>query len=94
MIATGDTMPDNLIGLEFVAEETYDISVGRLMWLPFKHNRLALIGSVLLIVIYLATLFAGFLDEEGNFGLRPFVYAMESKVDAICSQEEPPLQEI
>ena len=69
MTASGDKMPDNLIGSEFDAEETDLISVGRLMWLPF-------------------------IDEEGHFGLRPFVYAMESKVDAICSQEEPPLLEV
>ena len=74
------------------------------MWLRFKRNRLALIGSVILIFMYLAAIFAGFIgpyalrethekfpasapllprfiDEEGNFSFRPFVYAMESKVD-------------
>ena len=80
------------------------MSVRRLMWLRFKRNRLALIGSVILVFMYLAAIFAGFIgpyglrethakfpasppllprfvDEEGNFSFRPFVYAVESKVD-------------
>ena len=87
------------------ADETDVISVRRLMWLRFKRNRLALIGSVVLAVMYLAAIFAGFIgpyalretherfpasppllprfvDAEGVFSFRPFVYAMESKVDA------------
>ncbi len=85
--------------------ETSDVmSVRRLMWLRFKRNRLALFGSVVLFLMYLSAILAGFIapygvrqthdqfasspplllrfvDEEGNFGLRPFVYALESKVD-------------
>ena len=88
-----------------VADTASDvISVRRLMWLRFKRNRLALIGGVVLILMYLAAIFAGFIgpyslrethaqfaasapilprfvDAEGNFSPRPFVYAMESKVD-------------
>ena len=104
MVATGDAMPDNPIIPDSDAAETDVISVRRLMWLRFKRNRLALIGSVVLILMYLAAIFAGFIgpyglrethekfpasapllprfvDDEGNFGFRPFVYAMESKVD-------------
>ena len=104
MVATGDSMPDTLIGPDFDAEETDVISVRRLMWLRFKRNRLALIGSVVLVFMYLAAIFAGFIgpyglrethakfpasppllprfvDEEGVFSIRPFVYAVESKVD-------------
>ncbi len=97
-------MPDNPISPGFDAVETDVISVRRLMWLRFKRNRLSLIGSAVLIFMYLAAIFAGFIgpyglrethekfpasapllprfvDEEGVFGFRPFVYAMESKVD-------------
>ncbi|MCY4061955.1 MAG: ABC transporter permease [Chloroflexi bacterium] len=97
-------MPDNPISPDFDADETEVISVRRLMWLRFKRNRLSLIGSAVLILMYTAAIFAGFIgpyglrethekfpasapllprfvDEEGNFGFRPFVYAMESKVD-------------
>ena len=95
---------DQLAFADFDAEETDVISVRRLMWLRFKRNRLALIGSVVLIFMYFAAIFAGFLapyglrethakfpasppllprfvDEEGVFSIRPFVYAVESKVD-------------
>ena len=95
---------DEIAVAELPEEETDIISVRRLMWLRFKRNRLALIGSVVLIFMYLAALFAGFIgpyglrethekfpasppllprfiDAEGAFSFRPFVYAMESKVD-------------
>ncbi len=95
---------DQIDFAELPEEETDVISVRRLMWLRFKRNRLALIGSVVLVFMYLAAIFAGFIgpyglrethekfpasapllprfiDEDGNFGFRPFVYAMESKVD-------------
>ena len=95
---------DSIDFAEFDALETEVISVRRLMWLRFKRNRLALIGSVVLIFMYLAAIFAGFIgpyglretherfpasapllprfiDDEGGFSFRPFVYAMESKVD-------------
>lgn len=89
---------------DFDVEETDVISVRRLMWLRFKRNRLALFGSVVLVIMYLTAIFAGFIgpyglrethdkfpasppllprfvDEDGAFSFRPFVYAMESKVD-------------
>src|SRR2546423_14069107 len=37
------------------------ISVRRLMWLRFRRNRLAMVGGLFLIVMYLAAIFAGFL---------------------------------
>lgn len=37
------------------------ISVRRLMWLRFKRNRLAVIGGIYLILMYLAAIFAGFI---------------------------------
>ena len=104
MVVTGTTIPDAFSNPDIDTVETDVISVRRLMWLRYKRNRLALIGSVVLIVMYLAAIFAGFIgpyglrethekfpasppllprfvDEEGNFSFRPFVYAVESKVD-------------
>lgn len=95
---------DHIAYADLESVEIDVISVRRLMWLRFKRNRLALIGSVVLVFMYLAAVFAGFIgpyglrethekfpasppllprfvDEEGNFSFRPFVYAMESKVD-------------
>ena len=95
---------DHIAYADLESVEIDVISVRRLMWLRFKRNRLALIGSVVLVFMYLAAIFAGFIgpyglrethekfpasppllprfvDEEGNFSFRPFVYAMESKVD-------------
>ena len=95
---------DHIAYADLESVEIDVMSVRRLMWLRFKRNRLALIGSVVLVFMYLAAVFAGFIgpyglrethekfpasppllprfvDEEGNFSFRPFVYAMESKVD-------------
>ncbi|MCY4539959.1 MAG: ABC transporter permease [Chloroflexi bacterium] len=95
---------DHIAYADLESVEIDVMSVRRLMWLRFKRNRLALIGSVVLVFMYLAAVFAGFIgpyglrethekfpasppllprfvDEGGNFSFRPFVYAMESKVD-------------
>ncbi len=37
------------------------LSLRRLMWLRFKRNRLAVIGGIFLIAMYLAAIFAGFI---------------------------------
>ncbi|QPC83365.1 ABC transporter permease [Phototrophicus methaneseepsis] len=37
------------------------VSVGRLTWLRFKRNRLAVLGGVFLILMYLSAIFAGFI---------------------------------
>ncbi len=37
------------------------LSIRRLMWLRFKRNRLALIGGIFLIFMYIAAIFAGFI---------------------------------
>lgn len=42
-------------------EEAKVVSVGRLMWLRFKRNRLALFSGVFLIFLYLSAIFAGFI---------------------------------
>ena len=58
---------DQIAFADIDADEADVISVRRLMWLRFKRNRLALIGSVILIFMYLAAIFAGFI---GPYGLR------------------------
>lgn len=103
MATTADFNPD-AANRDLKGETSDVMSVRRLMWLRFKRNRLALFGSVVLFLMYLSAILAGFIapygvrqthdqfasspplllrfvDEEGNFGLRPFVYALESKVD-------------
>ena len=67
MVASGDVIPDSVIHPDYDAEATDVISVRRLMWLRFKRNRLALIGSVVLVFMYLAAIFAGFI---GPYALR------------------------
>lgn len=42
-------------------DEAKSISVRRLMWLRFKRNRLAVIGGIFLIFMYLSAIFAGFI---------------------------------
>ncbi|MBK9746603.1 MAG: ABC transporter permease [Chloroflexi bacterium] len=42
------------------ADEVKLVSVRRLMWLRFKRNRLALVGGIFLLLMYLAAIFAGF----------------------------------
>ncbi len=103
MATTADFNPD-AANRDLKGETSDVMSVRHLMWLRFKRNRLALFGSVVLFLMYLSAILAGFIapygvrqthdqfasspplllrfvDEEGNFGLRPFVYALESKVD-------------
>ncbi len=40
------------------------ISVQRLMWLRFRRNRLAMIGGIFLLFMYLAAIFAGFITPN------------------------------
>ena len=76
----------------------------RLIYRKFTRNRLALIGTSILVIMYAMAIFAGFvspyslrhthrgytqappqwpkfIDDEGNFHLRPFVYDFERKRD-------------
>lgn len=82
---------------EKTTDSIYVASQWKLTVMRFKRNRLAVIGFVLLCIIYFIALFANFLapygkqdynqkitnmpphgmhwiDEEGNFSMRPFVY--------------------
>jgi peptide/nickel transport system permease protein len=42
-------------------DEAQIVSVRRLMWLRFIRNRMAVIGAVFLVVMYLSAIFAGFI---------------------------------
>lgn len=78
-----------------------------LVWWKFKKNKLAIVGGIILFVMYFC--FVGipefiapyalerrseytearpqtirFVDEEGKFHLRPFVYGLERKVDMVA----------
>ena len=80
------------------------MSLWQLMWRQFLRNRLAIAGGIVLILLYLTIIFAGFLspydytkmgkdymfrppqwphfiDREGRFHLRPFVYGVETTMD-------------
>jgi ABC-type dipeptide/oligopeptide/nickel transport system permease subunit len=80
------------------------LSQGQLIWRRFKRNRMALIGSVVLIFFYACAILGGFLapyglqtrfvkfiyapptlprfvDENGQFHLRPFVYQLSRTVN-------------
>lgn len=49
-----------------VAEHDYRLlSVRQLMWRKFLSNRLAVVSAIVLIVLYLATIFAGFVAPYG-----------------------------
>ena len=79
-------------------------SIGAIMWIKFKRNRLAMIGLGILIFLYVTTFLCEFLtpytlkdrmkrfenhpptpihfvDKNGKFHLRPFVYGYERKAD-------------
>jgi len=87
-----------------VAGDIGQLSIGRLMWRRFLRNRLAVGGMILLSILYILILFAGFfapysylqsndeyvarapqvprfVDAEGNFHLRPFVYGTTTSLD-------------
>ncbi len=75
-----------------------------LVWWKFKKNRIAVIGGIILVTMYvMICLFAEFvapyqlenktnfpearpqtirfIDSQGNFSIRPFVYALEKQID-------------
>ncbi|NLK07865.1 MAG: ABC transporter permease [Firmicutes bacterium] len=84
--------------------ETESLSQWELMWRQFRRHRLAMAGSVVLILFYLVALSAGFvatqdpvqrnakyaytppqlpkfIDAEGKFHMRPFVYGLTQETD-------------
>jgi peptide/nickel transport system permease protein len=79
-------------------------SVAKLTWIRFRRNRLAVIGAIVLLVLYTASFvfpeffapygvkttstylsaipqWPRFVDSEGHFSLRPFVYGYEQVKD-------------
>lgn len=87
------------------------LSVRRLMWIRFKRNKLAVVGLIVLGILYFISNFAGFfapyqvdtvhqrfpaapptpirfIDADGNFSLRPFVYEVETSVNPETFQRE------
>lgn len=89
-----------------VSGDIGQLSVGRLMWRRFLRNRLAVVGGMLLVLMYVIVLFAEFfapydhltsnqdfvlrgpqrprfVDAEGNWHLRPFVYGTSTSLDTV-----------
>ncbi|RPJ50895.1 MAG: ABC transporter permease, partial [Chloroflexi bacterium] len=83
-------------------EQLYVASQWQLMWWKFRKHRLAMIGGVLTILLYLVAIFiepiapydpetqnakfafrpptvVHFVDLDGNFYIRPFIYGTTSK---------------
>jgi len=80
-------------------DKYYTASQWQLVWTKFKKHRLAIVGMVILLILYSTAIFAEFIapyvptdrrekfifappqqirfiDEEGRFHLRPFVYSL------------------
>ncbi len=58
-------------------DETPYLSLRRLMWLRFKRNRLAVIGGIFLIAMYLAAVFAGFIAPNDPTLVHSQMVSME-----------------
>jgi len=93
-------------GPKVIKEKQISQSYWSLVWWKFKKNKMAIVGAVILIILY--TSFVGvpefvspyllehtsnftearpqiirFVDAEGKFHLRPFVYGLNKKIDLI-----------
>lgn len=89
---------------EAAEERLYTASQWVLIWRKFRRHKLALIGGMILVVMYLLAIFAPFVaaydpstkfkenlytpptpirfvDEQGNFSPRPFVYGTKREID-------------
>jgi len=91
---------------KIIKEKQVSQSYWSLVWWKFKKNKMAIVGAVILIILY--TSFVGvpefvspyllvhtsnftearpqiirFVDAEGKFHLRPFVYGLNKKIDLI-----------
>ena len=98
---SGDSEPRQA---ETLQERLYTASQWVLIWHRFRRHKLAQIGGAILIIMYLAAIFAPivapygpnqkfnenlytppttihFVDENGNFSLRPFVYGLKKEID-------------
>jgi peptide/nickel transport system permease protein len=91
-----------------VVDNGQDLAIAsqwRLMWLRFRRHRLAMVGVVVLLLLYFGAAFCEFLapltpsqrhrsyvrcppqtirfvDADGRFHLRPFVYGVRQRADA------------
>lgn len=93
-------------GLKVIKEKQVSQSYWSLVWWKFKKNKMAIVGAVILIILYAS--FVGvpefvspyllertsnftearpqvihFVDQEGKFHLRPFVYGLNKKIDLV-----------
>jgi len=93
-------------GPKVIKEKQVSQSYWSLVWWKFKKNRMAIVGAVILIILYAS--FVGvpefvspyllertsnftearpqvirFVDAEGKFHLRPFVYGLNKKIDLV-----------
>lgn len=87
-------------------EELYTATQWQLMWRKFKKHKLAIVGLVMLLILYILGIFCEFfavydparrdtnyiyvppqkihfIDENGKFHLRPFVYGLKQESDPI-----------
>lgn len=89
-----------------IKEKQVSQSYWSLVWWKFKKNKMAIVGAVILIILYAS--FVGvpefvspyllertsnftearpqtirFVDAEGKFHLRPFVYGLNKKIDLV-----------
>lgn len=93
-------------GPKVIKEKQVSQSYWSLVWWKFKKNKMAIVGAVILIILYAS--FVGvpefvspyllehtsnftearpqtirFVDQEGKFHLRPFVYGLNKKIDVV-----------
>ena len=98
------SVPDTRLSAPAERIDIKERSVASLMWLKFKRNRLAIIGLVVMVILYFFTTFSEFfapyttddthteegnhpptrihfIDAQGRFHLRPFVYGYERRLN-------------
>ena len=101
---TPDTVDQELAPYAASTAEWVGLSQGQLIWRRFRRSRMALVGMVVLIILYIGMLFCEFfspyllntrftdnifqpptlprwVDAEGHFHLRPFIYRNDRKVN-------------
>lgn len=96
-------MKDQIVNEEVNVEE---FSEWKIIWRQFRKHRLGIAGGIMVIILYLMTIFGGFIapynmsthhrrfiyapptkihfiDQEGKFHLRPFVYPVIQERDPV-----------
>src|SRR5215217_376464 len=59
------TSTNSALTAQELAESGPILSVRRLMWIRFRRNRLAIVGGLFLILMYMTAIFAGFVAPYG-----------------------------